>query len=389
MNIRDDFLYYSRPYFDEEEINAVTDVLRSAWWTKGKVTVEFEERFAKLVGAKYALAVNSCTAALHLALAVYGIGEGDEVITTPMTFCSTVNTILNCGAKPVFVDVDAETGLIDPNEIEKAVTERTKAILPVHYAGLVCDMDRINEIATKYDLKVIEDAAHGLTSEYKGKQVGSFGNATAYSFYVTKNLATGEGGMLTSDDKDFIDRARVLSLHGMSRDAWKRYGAKSSWKYAVEEAGFKYNITDIASALGVEQLNKLDKMQSIRKEYAKMYDERFADCPYVSRVKPADDFVESSEHLYILKLNLDTLTIDRDVFIEQLADYNVGTSVHFIPLHLQPLYRRVLNTRDGDFPNCEAFYDRIISLPLYPSMTGDDVNYVADAVCEIAEKFGK
>lgn len=389
MKIRDDFLYYSRPYFDEDEINAVTDVLRSGWWTKGKVTVEFEERFAKLVGAKYALAVNSCTAALHLALAVYGICEGDEVITTPMTFCSTVNTILNCGAKPVFVDVDAETGLIDPNEIEKAITERTKAILPVHYAGLVCDMDRINKIAEKHGLKVIEDAAHGLTSEYKGKQVGSFGNATAYSFYVTKNLATGEGGMLTSDDKDFIDRARVLSLHGMSRDAWKRYGAKSSWKYAVEEAGFKYNITDIASALGVEQLNKLDKMQSIRKEYARIYDERFADCPYVSRVKPADDFVESSEHLYILKLNLDTLIIDRDEFIEKLADYNVGTSVHFIPLHLQPLYRRVLNTKEGDYPRCEAFYNRIISLPLYPSMTGDDVNYVADAVCEIAAKFGK
>lgn len=388
MKIRDEFLLYSRPFFDEDEINAVANVLRSGWWTRGKVTVEFEERFAKLVGAKYALAVNSCTAALHLALAVYGIGEGDEVITTPMTFCSTVNTILNCGAKPVFVDVDAETGLIDPDEIERAVNSKTKAILPVHYAGLVCDMDRINEIARNYNLKVIEDAAHGLTSEYKGKPVGSFGNATAYSFYVTKNIATGEGGMLTSDDKDFIDRARVMSLHGMSRDAWKRYGAKASWKYAVEEAGFKYNITDIASALGVEQLNKLDTMQSIRKKYAAIYDDRFADCPAVCRVKPDSD-VNSSEHLYVLKLNLDKLTIDRDEFIEKLSEYNVGTSVHFIPLHLQPLYRRVLNTKEGDFPKCEAFYNRIISLPLYPSMTGEDVNYVADAVCEIAAKFGK
>ncbi len=388
MEKRDEFLLYSRPFFDEDEINAVAEVLRSGWWTRGKVTAEFEERFAELVGAKYALAVNSCTAALHLALAVYGIGEGDEVITTPMTFCSTVNTILNCGAKPVFVDVDAETGLIDPDEIEKAVNSRTRAIVPVHYAGLVCDMDRINAIARKYDLKVIEDAAHGLTAEYKGRQVGSFGNATAYSFYVTKNLATGEGGMLTSDDKDFIDRARVMSLHGMSRDAWKRYGAKASWKYAVEEAGFKYNITDIASALGVEQLKKLDTMQSIRKKYASIYDERFASCPAVSRVKPDGD-VNSSEHLYVLKLDLDKLTIDRDEFIEQLSDYNVGTSVHFIPLHLQPLYRRVLDTKEGDFPKCEAFYNRIISLPLYPSMTGEDVNYVANAVCEIASKFGK
>ncbi len=389
MDIRNDFLLYSRPFFDDAEINAVSDVLRSGWWTRGKVAVEFEEKFARLVGAKYALAVSSCTAAQQLALAVYGIGQGDEVITTPMTFCSTANTILECGATPVFVDVDPETGLIDPDEIEKAITDKTKAIVPVHYAGLVCDMDRINDIAKRHNLKIIEDAAHGIASFYKGKPVGSFGNATVYSFYVTKNLATGEGGMLTSDDKDFIDRARVLSLHGMSRDAWKRYGAKASWRYSVEEAGFKYNITDIAAALGVEQLKKLDEMQRIRIEYAAEYDRRFESCPAISRVKPLNDDVVSSEHLYIIKLSLDMLSINRDEFIEQLADYNIGTSVHFIPLHLQPLYRRAINTKEGDFPKCESFFDRIISLPLYPSMTREDVSYVADAVCEIASKFAK
>lgn len=388
MTVRDDFLYYSRPCFDESEIQAVTDVLRSGWWTKGKVTVAFEEAFAHLVGAKYALALNSCTAALHLAMVVHGFGPGDEILTTPMTFCSTVNTILSCGATPVFVDVDPETGLIDPDALEAAVTPRTKGIVPVHYAGLVCDMDRINALAEKHGLAVIEDAAHALTARYKGHTVGSFGNATCFSFYVTKNIATGEGGMLTSDDKDFIDRARVLSLHGMSRDAWNRYGSKGSWQYAVEEPGYKYNITDIASALGMAQLEKLDAMQSRRREYAALYDELLADCPAVSRVRPGAA-VDSCEHLYVLKLDLQRLTIDRAAFIEELTALKIGTSVHFIPLHLQPLYQRVLGTKRGDYPNCESFFDRIISLPLYPSMTREDVCYVAQAVRELAAKFGK
>lgn len=389
MKIRDEFLLYSRPYFDEDEISAVADVLRSGWWTRGKVTAEFEEQFAKKVGAKYALALNSCTAALHLAMMLSGIGDGDEVICTPMTFCSTVNTVVNCGAKPVFVDVDAETGLMDADKIEAAITDRTKAIVPVHYSGLVCDMDKINAIAAKHSLKVIEDAAHGFGSFYKNKPVGALGNPTAFSFYVTKNLATGEGGMLTSDDKDFIEKARVISLHGMTRNAWKRYGAKGSWKYDVEEAGYKYNITDIASALGVEQLKKFDWMQAKRKEYAALYDERFASCDAITRVKSYNDDVDSSEHLYIIKLDLNKLSIDRAQFIEKLTEYNIGTSVHFIPLHLQPLYQRLLGTKLGDFPNCESFYDRIISIPLYPSMTLEDVNYVADAVCEIAQQYSK
>ena len=389
MKIRDEFLLYSRPYFDEDEISAVADVLRSGWWTRGKVTAEFEEQFAKRVGAKYALALNSCTAALHLAMMLSGIGEGDEVICTPMTFCSTVNTVVNCGATPVFIDVDAETGLMDADKIEAAITEKTKAIVPVHYSGLVCDMDKINAIAAKHGLKVIEDAAHGFGSYYKNKPVGALGNPTAFSFYVTKNLATGEGGMLTSDDEDFIEKARVVSLHGMTRNAWKRYGAKGSWKYDVEEAGYKYNITDIASALGVEQLKKFDWMQAKRKEYAALYDERFESCDAISRVKAYSGDVDSSEHLYIIKLDLSKLSIDRAQFIEKLTEYNVGTSVHFIPLHLQPLYQRLLGTKLGDFPNCESFYDRIISIPLYPSMTLEDVNYVADAVCEIAQQYSE
>ncbi len=389
MKIRDEFLYYSRPYFDDDEINAVTDVLKSGWWTKGEVTNRFEQVFAERVGAKYALAVNSCTAALELALRVYDIGEGDEVITTPMTFCSTANTILNCGATPVFADVDAENGLIDADKIEALITDKTKAIVPVHYTGLVCDMDKINALADKYDLRVIEDAAHALGSYYKGKAVGSWGNATAYSFYVTKNLATGEGGMLTSDDEKFIEKARILSLHGMDRDAWKRYGAKGSWYYTIEQSGYKCNATDISSALGLAQLKKFDFMQSKRREYAELYNKRFAEIDAVEPVEATDGVTVSSNHLYVIKLDLDKLTIDRAQFIDNLSDYKIGTSVHFIPLHLQPLYMKSIGTKQGDFPNCESYFDRIISLPLYPSMTLEDLNYVADAVCEIAAKFSK
>ncbi len=388
MNIRDDFLYYSRPCFDDDEINSVTDVLRSGWWTKGNRTVEFENEFAARVGAKYALAVNSCTAALHLAMAVYGIGEGDEVITTPMTFCSTVNTVAVCGATPVLVDIDPETGLIDPDEIERAITERTKAIVPVHYAGLVCDMDRINDIAGRRNLRVIEDAAHAFGSKYKGEPVGSFGNATAYSFYVTKNLATGEGGMLTSDDPDFIAKARTLALHGMNADAWKRYGSKGSWRYSVTEFGFKYNTTDIASALGLAQLRKFDSMQARRHELAACYNSRFDAAEGVDRLVVPQN-VEQSDHLYVIRLDLDKLNIDRDEFICELTEYKIGTSVHFIPIHFHEVYRREFGMHEGMYPKCESFFDRIISLPLYPTMTMEDAEYVADAVCEIIAKHRK
>lgn len=388
MNKRDEFLPYCRPYFDDEELNRVADVLKSGWWTKGSVTREFEKVFAEYVGAKYAVAVNSCTAAMHIALVAKGIGEGDEVISTPMTFCSTINTIVHTGAKPVLVDIDSKTGLIDVDKIEAAITEKTKAIVPVHYAGQSCDMDKINAIAEKYGLFVLEDCAHALSTEYKGRKIGSMGNACAYSFYVTKNISTAEGGMLTTDDEELYEKASVLSLHGMSKNAWSRYGTKGDWKYEVCNPGFKYNLTDIAAALGIAQMNKLDEMQAIRTEYAEMYNKAFDEIDGITYIKD-NGLGKNSAHLYVIQIDKDKFNIDRDAFIELLKDYNIGTSVHFIPICMHPYYINNFGYKKGDFPATEKMFEGIISLPLYPSMSREDVMYVIEAVREIAREHAK
>ncbi|MBQ9957690.1 MAG: DegT/DnrJ/EryC1/StrS aminotransferase family protein [Clostridia bacterium] len=385
---RNEFLPFCKPCYDEEEINAVTDVIKSGWWTKGNVTKEFERIFADYVGAKYAVAVNSCTAAMHLALLAKGIGEGDEVISTPMTFCSTINNIVHVGAKPVLVDVDAKTGLIDVDKIEAAITDKTKAIIPVHYAGRCCDMDKINAIAKKHNLFVLEDAAHGLSTEYKGKRIGGQGNTAAFSFYVTKNISTAEGGMLTTDDPEVYEKASILSLHGMSKDAWARYGDKCDWHYEIEEPGFKYNITDIASALGIEQMKKLDDMQKIRDEYVEIYNNALDKINGIDYLKD-NDFCKSSNHLYIINIDNSKFDITRDDFINILRDCNIGTSVHFIPIFLHPFYKDLLGYKKGDFPVSEKLFDGIISLPLFPSMTREDVIYVTEVLREIAEKHAK
>ncbi|MBQ2388301.1 MAG: DegT/DnrJ/EryC1/StrS family aminotransferase, partial [Clostridia bacterium] len=358
------------------------------WWTKGSVTREFEKVFAEYVGAKYAVAVNSCTAAMHIALVAKGIGEGDEVISTPMTFCSTINTIVHTGAKPVLVDIDSKTGLIDVDKIEAAITEKTKAIVPVHYAGQSCDMDKINAIAEKYGLFVLEDCAHALSTEYKGKKIGSMGNACAYSFYVTKNISTAEGGMLTTDDEELYEKASVLSLHGMSKNAWSRYGTKGDWKYEVCDPGFKYNLTDIAAALGIAQMNKLDEMQDIRTEYAEIYNKAFDKIDGITYLKD-NGLGKNSAHLYVIQIDKNKFDIDRDTFIELLKEYNIGTSVHFIPICMHPYYINNFGYKKGDFPETEKMFEGIISLPLYPSMTREDVMYVIEAVREIAREHAK
>ena len=388
MNKRDEFLPYCRPYFDDDELNRVADVLKSGWGTKGSVTREFEKVFAEYVGAKYAVAVNSCTAAMHIALVAKGIGEGDEVISTPMTFCSTINTIVHTGAKPVLVDIDSKTGLIDVDKIEAAITEKTKAIVPVHYAGQSCDMDKINAIAEKHGLFVLEDCAHALSTEYKGKKIGSMGNACAYSFYVTKNISTAEGGMLTTDDEELYEKASVLSLHGMSKNAWSRYGTKGDWKYEVCDPGFKYNLTDIAAALGIAQMNKLDEMQDIRTEYAEIYNKAFDEIDGITYLKD-NGLGKNSAHLYVIQIDKNKFDIDRDTFIELLKEYNIGTSVHFIPICMHPYYINNFGYKKGDFPETEKMFEGIISLPLYPSMTREDVMYVIEAVREIAREHAK
>jgi dTDP-4-amino-4,6-dideoxygalactose transaminase len=387
MKKREEFLPYSHPYWDDEEINAVSDAIRSNWWSRGPKTAEFEKKFADYVSAKYTVAVNSCTAALHAALAVKGIGPGDEVITTPLTFCSTVNVIVHCGAKPVFVDVCEDTGCIDPEKIAYAVTEKTKAVIPVHYAGQPCDMERIEKIAKEHGLFILEDAAHGLYTKCGDRLVGSK-NTAAFSFYATKNISTGEGGMLATDDEEIAEKARVFTSHGMSRNAWNRYAKGGSWRYSVETAGFKYNMTDIQAALGLTQLKRLEYMQKKREEYVAIYNEKLKGVRGVSI--PTDNIKgRSSLHLYIIRVDKNELDIDRDEFIEELTAMNIGTSVHFIPVHLQPFYQKNFGTKQGDYPVAESIFDKIISLPLYPSMKQEDVEYVADAVREISEKHAK
>ena len=385
---REDFIPYNLPSITQAEIDEVVDTLRSGWIAKGPRTVRFEKEFAEYVGAKHAVAVNSATAALHVSLLTQNIGPGDEVITTPMTFASTASTILHCGATPVFADIDYRTGCINPEEVAKKITPRTKAIVPVHYSGQVCDLDRIYKLADEHNLYVSEDAAHALWSRYKGRLIGNkLRGAASYSFYATKNLATGDGGMLVTDRDDIAERARILVGQGMSHNAWNRYAKGGNWKYDIVEPGYKYNMFDIQAALGLVQLSRMEEMQKRRLEIAARYQEEFGK---IDAVEPpfVPEFATHCWHLYVLRVLPELLTIDRDQFIVELNERNVGTSVHFIPVHTMTAFRK-LGWKPGDFPMAEKHFERIISLPLYPSMTDEQVQYVIDAVRDIVEQYHK
>jgi dTDP-4-amino-4,6-dideoxygalactose transaminase len=381
---RTNFLAFSPPAISEAEIEAVVDTLRSNWITTGPKTKRFETEFAEYLGAKGALALNSCTAGLHVALASSGIGPGDEVITTPMTFCASANVIEHVGARPVLVDVEPDTLTLDPHRVAEAITPKTKAILPVHYAGHPTDMKPIMELARQHDLIVVEDAAHSLPASYEGQKIGTIGDFTAFSFYATKNLTTAEGGMLTGSPER-MDRARVISLHGMNRDAWKRYTAEGSWYYEVVEPGFKYNMTDIQAAIGLVQLERLTKMQGRRREIVAQYNEAFS---AIDALQPPVERsnVESAWHLYVLRLNLDRLKINRAAFIEAMKEHQIGTSVHFIPVHLHPYYRDKYGFKPEDLPVAYQEYQRIVSLPLHPGLTDEEVLDVIAAVADICEE---
>ncbi|MGH8283361.1 MAG: DegT/DnrJ/EryC1/StrS family aminotransferase [Gammaproteobacteria bacterium] len=385
--MRDKFLLFSPPSIGQEEIDEVVDTLKSDWITTGPKTKRFAEEFAGYLGVKAALPLNSCTAGLHAALVALGVGPGDEVITTPMTFASSANVIEHVGAKPVFVDVQPDTLNIDPENIRRAVTSRTKAILPVHYTGHPVDMEEIMAIAREHRLHVIEDAAHALPAKYKGRFIGAFGNPTAFSFYATKNLTTAEGGMLTGPP-EFLDRARIVSLHGMSRDAWQRYGKGASWNYEVVLPGFKYNMTDIQAAIGLCQLKKLERFQARRRQVVAAYQAAFSkiealQCPATR------DYVEHAWHLYVLRLRPVLLKISRDAFIEELKRRNIGTSVHFIPVHIHPYYRDKYGYKPADFPVAADHYSRALSLPLHPGLSDRDVNDVIEAVVDVVKKNSK
>lgn len=383
-SVRTTFLPFCLPDIGEDEIEEVVQTLRSGWITTGPRTKEFERRFAAYVGAKHAVAVSSCTAALHIALAACGVGPGDEVITSPLTFCSTANVIVHLGATPIFADV-ADDYDIDPQEIEKRVTPRTKAIIPVHHSGQPCRMDEILAYAHEHGLVVIEDAAHAIGATYRGRMVGTLGHVTAFSFYAIKNITTAEGGMITTNDDQLAEQMRLLSLHGISKDAWKRYSSTGTWYYEVVCPGYKCNMTDIQAAMGIHQLARLGQFLEARRTYAGMYDDAFAEMPEIQTPRVRSD-VGHAWHLYVVQLDLDRLPTNRDQFIEALRDQNIGTSVHFIPVHLHPYYRKVFGYRRGDFPNAERIYNRIISLPLYPRMTKDDVRDVIAAVKRVARR---
>ena len=384
-----EFLPFALPEIGPEEIEEVVDTLKSGWWTTGPKTLRFEQAFAELIGVPQALAVCSGTAGLHLALEAGGIGPGDLVITTPTTFTATAEVVRYLGGEILLADIDPKTFNIDPQQIEriiegrKAQSSKLKAIIPVHFGGQSCEMDPIMTIARDRGLKVVEDAAHALPSTYKDQKIGSIGDATVFSFYVTKTLATGEGGMVTTASEETARRIRVMRLHGISQDAWDRYtSTKPKWYYEVVAPGFKYNMPDIMAAIGIHQLAKVERFQKRREAIARVYEEAFRDLPlrtpFVAR--PADTH---AWHLYVIQLELEKIKITRDEFIEKMAARGIGTSVHFIPLHLHPYWRDRYGFQPEDFPVALEGYRRAVSLPIYSRMTDAEVERVIEAVSEI------
>jgi dTDP-4-amino-4,6-dideoxygalactose transaminase len=368
----------------EAEAQAAAAVIRSGWLTMGPHTVEFEEKFAKYVGAKHALAVCSCTAALHLALEAIGLKSTDEVLVPTVTFTATAEVVAYFGARPVLVDVDPATLNISTADAGRRITTKTKAIIPVHFAGQPCDLNEITDLARRHNLHVIEDAAHALPASYRGRPIGAVSEATCFSFYATKTLTTGEGGMVTTDDDAIADRIRTMRLHGIGRDAWKRYSAEGSWYYEVQAPGYKYNMNDVQAAIGLVQLAKCDEMHAQRTAIAKRYDESFSKLPTLETPTLRTER-ESAMHLYVLRLNTEQLTISRNDFIRELKEREIGASVHFIPLHFHPYYRDTYGYKPDDLPVAARQFERYLSLPLFPGMTDDQIEHVIDSVCQIAQ----
>lgn len=375
------FLPYNLPSIGPDEITAVTEVLQSNWITTGPRVQEFQEAFKSSVGAKHGLAVDSCTAGLHVVLAALGIGQGDEVIIPNMTFCATANVVMHTGARPVIAEVTRDTYHLDPQDIEHRITPRTKAIIPVHYGGQLCDMDAIMAIARKHNLAVIEDSAHTIGVKYKDHMVGTIGRATVFSFYATKNLTTAEGGMITTDDDELAEKIRVLTLHGISQDAWKRYTAEGSWYYQVVAAGYKYNMTDVEAALGLVQLRRLPEFMARRRVLAERLGTGLQG---MAGVRPPTTlpYNDHGWHLYVIEINERVTGVTRDQFIKNMRLRGIGTSVHFIPLHRHPLYQQALGVSETLYPTSEEIFQRIVSLPLYPAMKDEDVDRICQAVRE-------
>lgn len=382
---RENFLPFVKPLIEKEEIEAVNNVLKSGWLTTGPKTKEFEKNFREYVGSNEAIGLSSCTAALHISLLTLGIKEGDEVITSTFTFVSTAHAIKYVRAIPILVDIEKDTFNINHNLIEEKITDKTKAIIVVHFGGHPCNMDKIIEIAKKYNLFIIEDAAHAIGASYKNKMIGNIGDITCFSFYANKNITTGEGGMLTTNNPEIANKARLLSYLGMEKDAWKRYSEEAAWFYRITDLGYKYNLSDILSSIGIEQLKKLNEINKKRREYTNYYTEKLEELEELT-LPTEKEGVKSSWHLYPIIIKKDKLKINRDQFIRALNKENIGTAVHFIPLHKHLYYKQFIKEA---FPIANWVFERILSLPLFPQMTKNDLDDVIMAIKKIIKYYKK
>jgi dTDP-4-amino-4,6-dideoxygalactose transaminase len=378
------FIVFGSPRIEKEEIREVVDSIKTGWLSAGPKVVRFEEDFKAYTKADYAVAVNSCTAGLFLSLVAAGIGQGDEVITTPFTFAATSNVIIHRGAKPVFVDVDPQTMNIDPAQIEKKITKRTRAIIPVHFAGRACDMNAIGAIAKKHRLIVIQDAAHSLETMYENKKISAFGDLTAYSFYATKNLTTGDGGMVTTSKRRWAEAIQVLASQGMTRGAWRRYSDKGFKQYRIILPGFKFNMMDMQAALGIHQLRKIESFLKVREKIWSIYDKGLSGLPLETPAEP-EPRSRHARHLYTILLDLDALKISRDQFQHELFKMKIGTGVHFISLHLHPYYRKTYGFRPKDFPNAAYLSERTLSLPMSAKLTASEAGRIIESIRKIVK----
>ena len=386
--VRSDFLVFGRPCIGQEEIAEVVDTLTSGWIGTGPKTIRFEQQFAAYVGAQYAVAVNSCTAALHLSLLAAGIGPGDEVITSPLTFAATANVVIHCGARPVFADIDPTTLNIEPDTIERALTPRTRAIIPVHFGGLACAMDDISRIAQRHDLVIIEDAAHATGTRYAGRMVGTLGNLTCFSFYANKNLTTAEGGMVTTDDSTLADKIAVYRLHGLSKHAWQRYSSHTLLLSDAIYPGYKYNMPDLAAALGIHQLAKQERFLAIRESHAQVYDQAFSTLAGVRlQPRPTNPAYRHALHLYVLVLNLAQFRVSRNEIIAALLAENIGVALHYRALHTHPYYQETYGYRPEDYSVAYNVGESVLSLPLTPGMTDEDLSSVIEGVYKVLGSY--
>lgn len=384
LPVRTEMLLFGAPALDEAEFSEVLDTLRSGWIGTGPKTAAFEASFAEYVGAQHAVAVNSCTAALHLGLIASAIEAEDEVITSPLTFAATANVVIHQGATPVFADINPHTLNIDPSAVEKAITRRTRALMPVHFGGLACDLQELQAIADDHGLAIVEDAAHAVGTRYRGKMIGGLGNLTCFSFYANKNLTTAEGGMITTADDAQAELLSIYRLHGLSRDAWQRYRAQRLILSDAIHPGYKYNLTDLQASIGIHQLRKQEEFLSIRERYARMYDAAFSDLPGIRRQpRPANEMDRHALHLYVLILDPDHYLVGRNQVVAALIAEGIGAAIHYRALHTHQYYRERFGYKPDDFPNAAMVGDNIFSLPLTPGMKESDVEDVVEAVHKV------